>query len=77
VALIKDTRFGTRGSEFFTLQARAEFFNVSNLVNFGLPANHRASLALHHEVPYIWRCIRARLQPRRTRKANLTASAVP
>jgi hypothetical protein len=40
VALIKDTRFGTRaGSEFFTLQFRAEFFNVFNLVNFGLPAN--------------------------------------
>ena len=40
VALIKHTRFGTRGgSEFFTLQFRAEFFNVFNLVNFGLPAN--------------------------------------
>ena len=40
VALIKDARFGTRGgSEFFNLQFRAEFFNVFNLVNFGLPAN--------------------------------------
>jgi len=40
VAVIKDTKFGTRGgSEFFTLQFRAEFFNVFNLVNFGLPAN--------------------------------------
>ncbi len=40
IALIKDTRFGTRGgSEFFTLQFRAEFFNIFNLVNFGLPAN--------------------------------------
>ena len=40
VALIKDTRFGTRGGlEFFNLQFRAEFFNVFNLVNFGLPAN--------------------------------------
>jgi hypothetical protein len=40
VALIKDTPFGRRGSaEAFTLQFRAEFFNVFNLVNFGLPAN--------------------------------------
>ncbi len=39
-ALIKDTPFGRRGSsEMFTLQFRAEFFNVFNIVNFGLPAN--------------------------------------
>jgi hypothetical protein len=40
VALIKDTSFGRRGSsEAATLQFRSEFFNVFNLVNFGLPAN--------------------------------------
>ena len=40
VALIKDTSFGRRGSsEAATLQFRAEFFNVFNLVDFGLPAN--------------------------------------
>ena len=40
VALIKDTSFGRRGSsEAATLQFRAEFFNVFNLVTFGLPAN--------------------------------------
>jgi hypothetical protein len=40
VALIKDTTFGRRGSaEALTLQFRTEFFNVFNLVNFGLPAN--------------------------------------
>ena len=39
-ALIKDTPFGTRGSgELMSLQFRAEFFNVFNIVNFGLPAN--------------------------------------
>jgi hypothetical protein len=40
VALIKDTPFGHRGSgEAASLQFRAEFFNVFNLVNLGLPAN--------------------------------------
>lgn len=40
VALIKDTPFGRRGNgEAATLQFRAEFFNVFNLVNLGLPAN--------------------------------------
>jgi len=38
--LIKDTPFGTRGSgELMSLQFRAEFFNLFNLVNFGLPSN--------------------------------------
>ena len=40
VALIKDTPFGRRGnSELGTMEFRAEFFNVFNLVNFGLPSN--------------------------------------
>lgn len=40
MALIKDTSFGRRGNgELFTLQFRAEFFNVFNNVNFGVPAN--------------------------------------
>jgi hypothetical protein len=40
IALIKDTPFGTRGgAELGTLEFRAEFFNVFNIVNFGLPAN--------------------------------------
>jgi hypothetical protein len=40
VALIKDTPFGRRGNtEFGTLEFRAEFFNVFNIVNFGLPSN--------------------------------------
>jgi len=39
-ALIKDTPFGHRGnSEFGTLEFRAEFFNLFNVVNFGLPSN--------------------------------------
>jgi len=40
-ALIKDTPFGTRasGSEVIDLQFRAEFFNLFNIVNMGLPAN--------------------------------------
>jgi hypothetical protein len=39
-ALIKDTPFGRRGhGEFGILQFRAEFFNIFNLVNFGLPSN--------------------------------------
>jgi hypothetical protein len=40
VALVKDTTFGHRGNaEFGTVEFRAEFFNVFNLVNFGLPSN--------------------------------------
>jgi len=40
VAMIKDTPFGRRGNaEFGTLEFRAEFFNVFNIVNFGLPSN--------------------------------------
>ena len=40
ISLIKDTTFGRRGNaEAATLQFRAEFFNVFNLVNFGLPNN--------------------------------------
>jgi hypothetical protein len=40
VALIKDTPFGHRGNaELGTLEFRAEFFNVFNIVNFGLPSN--------------------------------------
>jgi hypothetical protein len=40
-ALIKNTPFGTRqsGSEVMDLQFRAEFFNLLNIVNMGLPAN--------------------------------------
>jgi Carboxypeptidase regulatory-like domain/TonB dependent receptor len=40
MALIKDTAFGRRkSSEFANLQFRAEFFNIFNEVNFGLPSN--------------------------------------
>ncbi len=39
-ALIKDTPFGRRGNgELGILQFRAEFFNIFNIVNFGLPSN--------------------------------------
>ena len=39
-AVIKDTPFGRRGNgELGILQFRAEFFNIFNLVNFGLPSN--------------------------------------
>ena len=40
LALIKDTPFGRRGNgELGTVEFRAEFFNVFNIVNFGLPSN--------------------------------------
>jgi hypothetical protein len=40
IALIKDTPFGRRGkSELAVLEFRAEFFNIFNIVNFGLPSN--------------------------------------
>jgi hypothetical protein len=39
-ALIKDTPFGHRGNaELGTVEFRAEFFNLFNIVNFGLPSN--------------------------------------
>jgi hypothetical protein len=39
-ALIKDTPFGHRGNaELGTVEFRAEFFNIFNIVNFGLPSN--------------------------------------
>jgi hypothetical protein len=40
IALIKDTPFGHRGNaELGTVEFRAEFFNVFNIPNFGLPSN--------------------------------------
>jgi hypothetical protein len=40
LSLMKDTPLGRRGNqEVVTLQFRAEFFNILNLVNFGLPSN--------------------------------------
>ena len=40
IALIKDTPFGHRGNaEFGNIEFRAEFFNIFNIVNFGLPSN--------------------------------------
>ncbi|HZD48474.1 MAG TPA: TonB-dependent receptor [Silvibacterium sp.] len=40
-SFIKDTPFGQRksGIELFDMQFRAEFFNLFNIVNMGLPAN--------------------------------------
>jgi hypothetical protein len=39
-ALIKDTPFGQRGKgDLGIVEFRAEFFNLFNIVNFGLPAN--------------------------------------
>jgi hypothetical protein len=40
-SLIKDTPVGSRssGGELFDVQFRAEFFNLFNIVNMGLPAN--------------------------------------
>jgi len=40
LAVVKDTPLGSRrGAELASLQFRAEFFNVFNIVNFGLPSN--------------------------------------
>jgi Carboxypeptidase regulatory-like domain len=41
LATIKDTSFGTRktGAELVDLQFRAEFFNIFNIVDMGLPSN--------------------------------------
>ena len=41
MSLVKDTPVGTRksGSELVNVQFRAEFFNVFNIVNMGLPSN--------------------------------------
>ena len=39
-AAADDTPFGHRGNaELGTLEFRAEFFNVFNIVNFGIPSN--------------------------------------
>jgi hypothetical protein len=40
-AFIKDTPFGRRkgGADLVSLQFRAEFFNIFNIVTMGLPAN--------------------------------------
>jgi hypothetical protein len=38
-ALIKDTPWETRHGAFVNLQLRGEFFNLFNVVNFGLPSN--------------------------------------
>ena len=39
-AVVKDTPFGHRGNaEFGNIEFRAEFFNMFNIVNFGLPSN--------------------------------------
>ena len=39
-AVVKDTPFGHRGNaEMGTLEFRAEFFNIFNVVNFALPSN--------------------------------------
>ena len=40
MALIKDTAFGKRANrELGVVEFRAEFFNIFNIVNFGLPSN--------------------------------------
>jgi hypothetical protein len=40
IAVIKDTPLGHRGNaEMATLEFRGEFFNIFNIVNFGLPSN--------------------------------------
>jgi len=40
MALIKDTRLASRAKgEVASLQFRVEFFNLFNIVNFGLPSN--------------------------------------
>jgi hypothetical protein len=39
MAIIKDTPIGNRAKELASVQFRAEFFNVFNIVNFGLPSN--------------------------------------
>jgi hypothetical protein len=40
MALIKDTPIGSRANgELASFQFRTEFFNLFNIVNFGLPSN--------------------------------------